>query len=375
MKDWFKDWFWPDSIIEKIIAIILLILFATRFIPEFEEISYYGVSGFIIFLCAISTIAFYIYVFLKDFKKADIVESLTSPILGFLLLFMGLYWIFGITSEISSQFIISKTALFFYMFNLIFVTLVSHFIDLKMLSKRTSELPLGMEKYIPKYKTVPYFAGTIASILIYLPIFFIVYLLVMFFITGFDIFLLFQIFGLLIITIFTVILLLKRFETIFWIETVCLIFSTAFFIYFGHQVLYLLVLSTFNFMLFGISLLYNLNSIKSNYILTGFVALPMVITLVILINNIFPDTLTSVFITGIIIPFISAIVGAYFGYSLSKKETDYNYLTISEASKEFGLSKSTLYKLVRSGNVKAKKKGRQWIIEKKNLNEITISNE
>lgn len=47
-----------------------------------------------------------------------------------------------------------------------------------------------------------------------------------------------------------------------------------------------------------------------------------------------------------------------------------NYLTSSEAAKSLGFSHDYVRKLILQGKIKAEKLGRNWIINKKNINKI-----
>lgn len=47
-----------------------------------------------------------------------------------------------------------------------------------------------------------------------------------------------------------------------------------------------------------------------------------------------------------------------------------NYLTCAEAAKSLGFSQDHVRKLINQGRIRAEKLGRNWIIEKKNLEKI-----
>lgn len=47
-----------------------------------------------------------------------------------------------------------------------------------------------------------------------------------------------------------------------------------------------------------------------------------------------------------------------------------NYITAAEAAETLGFSKDHVRKLINQGRIKAEKLGRNWIIEKKNLEKI-----
>jgi len=366
-----RDWFWPKDIVPKIIAIILYLLFSLRFVPEFDELAFKLVSYFIILISVLGITFYFLFYLLKLEKQREIAEAISSPIIGSILIFTTLFWLFKINEGIFID-TCTQSAIIAFGLNLLFVTGFEGFLSIK--NREFGEISFRLTKgFNKRFESLTYFSKALIPTILFMSMFFIPFYIIKSIISN-DINIVLDVVFLVPYVISCFLLIYYRTEIAFWLIVCLLIINIAISLFFleQHGLFGWHIMLYYGFMLVGLSVVYTLNSIKQLSILSSLLLIPIIVFIILGLNNTIGNVLLEKIIVGIVIPLLTSVGGAFLGYYLSKRKqpSQNNSLFYSPEDCEqiLNISKKNVYKLLNNGILKGVKVGRNWIIKEGDLN-------